>query len=422
MFTRIAILFLLLNNQACLSQVDSVFFENQSMEKTSFSGVPILSYDNDIGLRYGAIANYFKYNDSTSNAYSENLYLKAFNTTRNSLQVQSLYETDNLFKNSKTYIEASYLKDKSYDFFGFNGSQAVHNPAFEDSLHSEHIHPNFYGINRELIRFRFDYQRALRSPKYRALLGFTMNKVNIRQNLNENNLYSQYANMHLISDKEIKGGYANYFSLGLIYDYRNNQCYCSEGKWIESFVVLSPKFMNAQSFSKFILTYRTYKEFSKQKYVLMFRSSVQFRTSGTVPTYLKSTYFDTKLNQDGLGGAFNLRGFNRNRIMADGFGLLNLEVRKNLLQLKIKKTKMDVDVSLFSDNALIIQEHRIDKSLIPPETSAVLFDFNYEKHYSTVGIGSYIVLNKNSVISLNFGLPVILNTRGALYIGSSFLF
>ena len=59
-----------------------LYSQNDSLKKdskTSFGGVPILSYDADLGLRYGAVVNYFKYNDRNSENYSENVFLKVFN-------------------------------------------------------------------------------------------------------------------------------------------------------------------------------------------------------------------------------------------------------------------------------------------------------------------------------------------------------
>lgn len=407
------------------AQTDSILSNNiQSKGKTSYGGIPIVSYDADIGLRYGGVINYFKYNDSLSKKYSENLFFRIFNTTKKSFQIQSVYETDNLIKNSKTVIEATYLNDKSYDFYGYNGNQTRYNTTFEDPNDKDYIHEDFYSINRELIRFRFDFQRYLTSSKLRLLTGITISKFNISQQPSDNNLYSKYSMMDIVPKHEQKGGFANYLIVGIVYDNRNNQCYCSEGKWFESFFILSSKQLSSIGFSKYILSYRSYNKIGKTKFVVMSRSSLQLKTSGTIPSYLKTTYFDTKLNQDGLGGGFNLRGYNRNRITADGFGLINLEIRKNLWNFNSKKMSIDFDISFFTDNAFIIQEQLINKEKIPVEYQTKLFDFNSKRYYSSAGVGGYIILNKNSVISLNYGFPINHKESkgGAIYIGSSFLF
>lgn len=402
-----------------------LYSQNDSLKKdskTSFGGVPILSYDADLGLRYGAVVNYFKYNDRNSENYSENVFLKVFNTTSKSFQIQSVYETDNLFKKAKTFIEATYLNDKSYDFYGYNGHQSIYNPGFENPLHQSYLNENFYSIHRELTRFRFDYQRHLKSPYLRLLVGFTFNKLTIKHDQSDTSLYAFYNNLDLIQNDEIKGGLINYVSVGMVYEKRNNQNYCSKGKWFESFLVISPSLISTESYSKYIISLRSYDKISNSKFILMSRASVQLRTSGIIPSYLKSTYFDTKLNQDGLGGAFNLRGFSRNRIVSDGFGLLNLEIRRNVYQTKFKKTIIDCDLSFFSDNALILQDHKIKKESISIQDQLKHFNFNFNYHYSTIGLGAYFILNKNNVISLNYGVPLITNTKGAIYIGSSFLF
>ena len=411
----------LVSSLCVFSQNDSIEFDKRN-SRTAFGGVPICSYDADIGLRYGAVVNFFRYNDSVTETYSENVFLRIFNTTKKSFQIQSLYETDNLFKKSKTFIEATYINDKSYDFYGYNGNQSNYNPDFENPQHPSFLHENFYSIHRKFIRFRFDYQRYLTSPHLRLLLGAALNNTEIKRSEGDSSLSALYNQFEVIADEELKGGLVNYFTLGIVYEKRNNQNYCFDGKWFESFLILSPAVINAESFSKFITTFRSYDRILKSPFVLMTRASVQLRTSGYIPSYLKSTYFDTRLNQDGLGGAFNLRGFSRNRITSDGFGLLNLEVRRNVYQTKLKKTIVDCDLSLFSDNALILQEHPINKETISMHDQLKHFNLNYQKHYNSVGFGAYFILNKNNVISVNYGIPLKTNSKGALYIGSSFLF
>jgi hypothetical protein len=391
-------------------------------ERTSFGGVPILSYDNDLGFRYGGVINYFKYDDSTFH-YSENLFLRAFNTTNNSFQIQSVYETDHLIKKSKVFIEGSYLNDRSYDFLGFNGGESRVNQSHIDESHPDFIHHNYYKIHRELLRFRFDYQRYISSSRFRLLSGITMNRYIINLNDSLKSLYDDYLQHKLIDNEEENGGYLNYISLGLVYEKRDNQMYCSNGNWFESFVIVSPKLISESSFSKFILNWRIYRPFFKTKNILMFRTSIQTKMTGEVPSYFNSSFVDTRLNQDGVGGAFNLRGFTRNSIATSGFGLVNLEMRRNFISLKYKRTLIDVDLSLFSDQSIILQKFNLNKSHLPMTISNHYFHENHPYYYSSIGIGGYLILNKNSVVSINYGVPLGYNTfRGALYIGSSFLF
>ncbi len=393
-----------------------------SSGRTSFGGVPILSYDNDLGFRYGGVINYFKYDDSSFH-YSENLFLRAFNTTNNSFQIQSVFETDHLIKKSKVFLEGSYFNDRSYDFLGFNGGESKVNQSHIDESHPDYIHHNYYKIHRELLRFRLDYQRYISSSDFRFLSGVTLSKYRINLNDSLKSLYDDYLQLNLIDSKEEKGGYLNYISLGLVYEKRDNQMYCSKGYWLESFVIISPSLISESSFSKFIFNWRIYQPILKTKNILMFRTSVQTKLTGKVPSYFNSSFIDSRLTQDGVGGAFNLRGYTRNSIATNGFGLINLEIRRNLIALKYKRTLIDVDFSLFTDQAIILQKYNLNKSHLPIAISNNYFHQDHPYYYSSVGVGGYLILNKNSVVSINYGVPLGYNTfKGALYIGSSFLF
>ena len=155
----------------------------------------------------------------------------------------------------------------------------------------------------------------------------------------------------------------------------------------------------------------------------MFRTSIQTKMTGKVPSYFNSSFIDSRLTQDGVGGAFNLRGFTRNSIATSGFGLINLELRRNFISLKHKRTIIDMDLSLFSDQSIILQKFNLNISHLPMKISNDYFHQDHPYYYSSVGIGGYLILNKNSVVSINYGVPLGFNSlKGALYIGSSFLF
>ncbi|MBP5983967.1 MAG: hypothetical protein KA734_09600 [Fluviicola sp.] len=398
-----------------VAQSDTSSVKDSLQPRISFAGTPIFAYDNDVGLRYGAVVNYFKYNDKRSKKFDENLFVRFSNSTKKSLQFQSLYETNNLLKQAKVIIEASYLNDKAYDFFGFNGDFINYHAS---------LSPNrFYKINRTHFRLKFDYQRYINGPSFRLLAGLTFNKIGIDQQGDTTNLYSIYQSLNEIPLTELNGGIIGTAKLGIVFDSRSNQCYCKNGKWLESFVVYAPATKNSTQFSKFVLTFRTFDTLAHSSFVLTTRTSLQVKLHGEIPTYFKSNYFDSRQNIDGLGGAFTLRGLSRNRIVSDGFALVNLELRKLLTHFSIKKTQIDFNLSVFSDNGYIIQAHQSDfasaSNLYP-----LVFNKKFNRFYASAGIGFYAVLNENNVISFNLGTPInqIEIKQTAFYVGSSFIF
>jgi hypothetical protein len=394
-----------------------------STTRTSYGVVPILSFDADLGLRIGGVFNYFKYKDSLTEFPNENLFIRTFGTTRKSFQFQSVYETSNLSKYFKTIFELSIINDKAYDFWGLNGVQSQVDPLHEDIESADFIHESYYNLHKTLYRFRADIHIPIYKKNTKALLGFSINHVGHQLANDSNNLYAHYHNNALFNSTHLNGGNSNYLNIGLIHDTRNNPNYSSKGVWAEAFFVLNPSIINETSFSKLILNFRNYAPLFHSKWVLMSRASVQVKTSGEIPIYMKPIYFDSRLNQDGLGGAFNLRGFRRNRIVADGFALLNLELRRPVLDFKWKKTPLIVDLSLFSDHAKILQEHPLNLNAATATFIDLHIDTPSSIIYSTIGLGAYLTINKSSVVSMNYGIPLNKNFRtGALYIGSSFLF
>jgi hypothetical protein len=411
---RITLLFICSLSLNSFAQKDSI--------RKSKSLVPILSYDADLGLRIGGVFNYFKYKDSVTEKYDENFFIRSFVTSKKSVQFQSLYETDNLFPKAKAIIEITAINDKSYDFYGFNGQQSNLHTSFTNPNSEYFINKKYYSIHRRFYRFRFDYHRKLGNSNWNVLSGISFNKAKILQADTTENLYSIYQDLNILNENHALGGISNYLTLGLTYDNRNNPCYTSNGHWLESFFIFAPSLFESSTFSKFVFNYHTFQKLKETNWVIMSRISLQAKTSGQIPDYMKSTYFNSRLNQDALGGAFNLRGYQRNRVVADGFVLGNLEIRKNTFNFNYKKTQIAIDFSAFTDNAIILQEHLIPLNQIENSQFEFHFSKEFSNFYSSTGLGCYIILNKNSVINMNYGIALKGQCSNALYIGSSFLF
>ena len=215
----------------------------------------------------------------------------------------------------------------------------------------------------------------------------------------------------------------NLFSLGLVYDTRNDHCFCTDGIWIDGYVVMAPGLFSSHSFSKLILTYRQHSSFFKEKLVLSLRISSQQKLYGDIPYYMLSTYFDSRLNQDGVGGAFNLRGAMRNRIVSDGFAIANLEAKIRLMDFYLFRQYFYVSAALFLDMAYVTQPYKTDLSSVPLPFRTRYFNDQRQNLHHTYGPGLYIVFNRNNAITINYGISTNpQDGNGGLYIGSSLLF
>ena len=105
-------------------------------------------------------------------------------------------------------------------------------------------------------------------------------------------------------------------------------------------------------------------------------------------------------------------------MLAKGFILLNTEIKRTMLTKEWRKSEYRIDVSLFGDHYLITQLFKFDSNSLP-----VNYDPTQTRYCSTLGTGTYIVINKSAVISLNYGYPITKNEHGGrLYIGAGLMF
>lgn len=397
--------------------------------------IPALAYDSDLGFRYGAVINIFDYGSNPENyGYEQHLFLRGTNTSTGSLQLQGLLESNSLISNSLTLVEASYLSEKKYDFYGFNGSNSVYNHLLADKSSTLFRNSLFYAYERNLLRLRLDNQLRIGDGSFRLLTGVMLNKYEISPAINseDNNndrplesetLFKNYIDWGLISEDEKYGGIVNLFSLGLIYDTRNDLCYCTDGKWIEAVFIYSPSFLSDNRFARLVLTYRHHTSIMNDNLTISFRVSSQQNLFGKTPFYILSTYYDSRLSQDGIGGAFSLRGANRNRIVADGFLISNIETKLKIAEFNLLGQDFFISTSLFYDNAFVTQSYEIDHRNVPGEVKDFFFNNNSQRLHHTAGAGAYIVFNKDNVISINYGIPFSRHDgHGGLYVGSSLLF
>ena len=145
--------------------------KNNEKNKVSFGVIPVFSYDADLGLKYGAVINIFdsKINDYPN--YDQYLNLKLSYTTRNTLNLQGLFESIKLIPNTTTFLEATYTNDQKLDFLGFNGIESIINRQFSDPDNPNFIANQYFNIDRKLIRLRADVKKNLIGKKLIDALG-----------------------------------------------------------------------------------------------------------------------------------------------------------------------------------------------------------------------------------------------------------
>lgn len=396
-----------------------------STKRYTFGAIPIFSYDPDLGLRYGAVLNVFDYGqDKRTSDYEQYLKLLVFNSTKGTSTASVLYETERLFPATLSIIEFDFRQDTKLDFFGFNGKRSVYRNNFILPDNQGFINRDYYKTFRKMLRVRADFHISLPNKSWKIMLGSGWNSFSHKPaDENGPTLYQDYIDWEVLRPGEHNGGANLRLLSGISYDTRNHRVKCSDGVWFETYLVAYMR-KKGNHFGKHVLSLRGYTHGRNINSVFSWRISSQQKVFGNTPFYALPFFIDSRQDRDGLGGAFNLRGVIRNRIVSDGFILGNTEWRTRVVEVDFLKLNWELELSAFADAAYISQEYKVNLASVPE--AALQSHFNLEDKQLpivTLGVGAYIVYNKYNITSVNFGWsPDKRFGSPGIYVGSSYLF
>jgi len=138
----------------------------------SLGGTPILAYDVDLGLKYGAVVNTFDYGDEgLYPRYSKYANFRIFNTTGGTFNLSAYYEPKPIRNGLIMISEISLVKDRLMDFDGFNGVETRLRPEFADPDHAAYLNRYFYAYQRRTFQIRHDFQIPTGPDHSRFYLG-----------------------------------------------------------------------------------------------------------------------------------------------------------------------------------------------------------------------------------------------------------
>ncbi|MEA1896811.1 MAG: BamA/TamA family outer membrane protein [Bacteroidota bacterium] len=409
---------------------DTISSSNKEIVRTGFSpvGIPLVSYNSDIGFKYGALVNLYWYGDgSRYPQYDHSIYVQLSRTTKGNGINQITYESDKLMPGIRSLFEASLLTEKALNFYGFNGYQAVYDLDFEKEELDQLGNSNrlYYRHSRRLFRLKADFQGEIFGQELRwlggiAYYGSSIDSVDIdklnegkdKNLLSHNSLYGNYVEWGLIPGNQANGGNHTILKGGLIYDTRDNEPNPFKGVWSEIQFHYAPSFLSNTdySYARIILTHRQYFTLLPEWINLAYRVSYQGKIAGEMPFYMMPFVFQTapKLTRDGVGGARTVRGVRRNRIVGDGFVYGNFEVRGNILKTNVLNQNFYIALSVFADGGMVTQKYNFDASGMPDELPDELPDEIIapdakEIPHLGMGGGIHFILNHNFIITVNYG-------------------
>ncbi|MCE4565395.1 BamA/TamA family outer membrane protein [Maribellus sp. CM-23] len=419
----------------------------------NFGALPTVTFDSDLGFQYGGLINLFHYGDgSRYPKYDHSLYLEVSRYTKGSGINRLYYDSDQLIDGLQTSLDISYLSDRAYDFFGFNGYDAVVNKDwFDDSKIDEGYRTRmFYKYDRKLFRFKVDLIGKLHGEKLKwvggiNLLNFKLGLVDVEK-LNkgkdeadklpshetEPGLFQKYQDWGIISSEEANGGFVPTVKAGLVYDSRDNKPNPMKGIWTEAVILGAPEFLGGeQSFAKLSLIHRQYFTIIPNDLSLAYRLDYQTTLGGNAPFYYQTQLITSVLKgatSEGLGGASSLRGVLRNRVVGDGVFLGNLEARWKFTRFSFINNNFYLGLNGFLDFGQVTKKIDVNTAgLINDEINnefpGSYFENDAEKMHYSYGLGLRVVMNENFIVRCDYGVAA--NERdgdSGLYIGLNYLF
>ncbi len=426
----------------------------------NFGGLPVVSFDSDLGFQYGALLNIFNYGDgSTYPQFKHNVYVEWSRFTKGSGINRLFYDSKYLIPGIRFTSDLSYLTDKTYDFYGYNGYEANYNSLWPDDSedNADYMSRVFYKYDRKMFRFTVDLQGKLPIEKFGwaagiGLYDYKVGSVDVAK-LNDGKdddeklpnmrgLYDHYIAAGIIDAEEAKGSFVTYLKAGLVYDTRDNEPNPMKGVWTEAVFTYAPSFMGiGKKFEhlKFSLTHRQYFALVPERLSFAYRLGFQTTLLGDCPFYLQpnlTTLILRGSTSEGLGGGKSLRGVIRNRVIGDGVAYGNFEMRWKFVRFQFINQNFYLSFNTFIDAGQVVIPVKFEKNLtywnsiawqndeIGNEFSADdIFSTDKESIHASYGAGLRIVMNQNFIIAVDHGRPFDeRDGKSGTYIGLNFLF
>jgi outer membrane protein assembly factor BamA len=395
--------------------------------------LPATTYDSDLGFQYGALAEFFNFGDGSKYpGWFDHTYTEISRYTKGSGIYRFMYESNHLIKGVESVTDLSYLPDKANSFFGFNGYESVYNKDWMDDKAASDIYRTrmFYRFERNLFRFKNDFQGKLSGEHFKwsagfAFQDFTISSVDINKlNKGKKNklpsldaqpgLFERYQVLGLINANEANGGWVNTLKAGLTWDSRDNRPNPMKGLWTEIGIEVAPKFMgNDWGFSRFYITHRQYFTLIEKNLSLVYRLGYQTTLSGNVPFFYQSQVITSRLTgalSEGLGGSKTLRGVQRNRVIGDGFFMGNIELRWKPLYFKFLKRDFYLGLNAFYDFGRVTKDIKLPATLegtfnanYPNENYSDYFKPGPDKLHQSAGVSIMVAMDQNFILAIDVG-------------------
>lgn len=427
--------------------------------------LPIVAFDADKGLQYGALLNIYNYGDGSNYPnYDSRWYFETSFFTKGSQLYTVSYDNKVLIPGVRWSSTFTTAVDKAFDFYGFNGYESYYN--YERIAEGEankdvqdpykYLYSPFYRVSRIQMLAKTDFVGAIAGNlKWEAgyhLSYFKEGEID-RDNINKGKedynkfpsstmtLYEYYRALGYISDEEAGGGLTSSVRLGLTYDTRDKEGAPSRGTWAEGHITAAPKFLGTTiPHYRYSFTLRQYFPLVKNDVLtLAYRINYEGTIGSNAPYYVLPymTVMGDYYDRDGMGGYRTVRGLMRDRVVGLDMATYNAEIRWRFTRFQAFNQNISLGLSAFSDGTMVTRGREMIQRVPDGFTTGLWFPelFGKEKDspHITVGGGFRFIMNENFIIAVEYGTPVSRfvdksnpiygqDGTGALYINTGYLF
>lgn len=403
----------------------------------NFGPLPAISYNSDLGFQYGVLCDIFYYGDgSTFPEYMHKFNVEVSRYTKGSGVFHMFYDSKYLIPKVRLTFAATYITAQMHPFYGFNGFAS----PFSVDLAREN--PAYYAIDRNMFRLLADFQGKI-TPTIGWAAGvafwdFRTGRVRAARYADEDtlwDLYTQGANP-VIPVHQQNGGSQLELKAGLVYDTRDHEPAPSRGILVELITYGSPDIFerNGNEYLKLSAQFRQFLTLIPDRLVLAYRLAYQGTLAGNPPFYMQqniSTLYLRQISSEGLGGKNTVRGVPLNRMVGDGYFWGNLEFRIRLFDFRFLKQDWYIGLNPFLDAGMVVQPYLLDEmraaqevlTAADPANAGILYTGDSEGMHFSAGAGVKAVMNRNFIISLEWGKPFDKRDgTGGMNIGLNYIF
>lgn len=406
----------------------------------NFGPVPAIGYSTDSGFQYGLLSDIYYFGDGSK--YPDYLYkfnVQASAYTKGNMIFHGFFDSKYLVPGLRLSAAITYLGNKTYSFYGFNGATANYIPEL-DKISNEGL--GFYLMKRHIFRVMTGLQGKIGNSNWGWAAGLsyysfrTGNAEHKRIN-QQASLFDLYVKNGIIPADEVKGGRHFEFKAGVVYDTRDNENSPSRGTNLEIYAFGSPDiFQKRNNYLKLAVHFKQFIPLMQDKIVFGCHLAYQGIIAGKAPYYSLQTIQSLnmkQINTEGLGSTCTVRGTLMNRFIGNGYAWSNFELRFKIVSFDFINQHWTIATNPFFDAGMVVQPYNATamvNTFKKPENikpllltkkdgtkeelklngkassmTELMYSGKKETLHMSAGFGIHFIMNQNFNVSLEFAKP-----------------